>query len=256
MRDKVQYGLGPLPWALAKPNGKTSSLPKSALINTLEKDVPLVHLLPENTVKIFDAIVLIQQRPTSLETFGDVSDFILAKIMHHHARISCLVSDQYNQWSIKDPERTDQGEVRYTTNRRNQSIPAQFRKNLHNSNNTLELIEFLIDDWVKDINITDILKDKELYVTVRDRAYRIFCRNGIPFKEIEQELCLSQEEADTKFFLARSFIISLGFESAGIVTNDTDILVFDLTIRRNLQANCALRCWETQSVSSILVRLS
>ena len=58
----------------------------------------------------------------------------------------------------------------------------------------------MIDDWVKDINITDILKDRELYVTVRDRAYRIFCRNGIPFKEIEQELCLSQEEADTKFF--------------------------------------------------------
>ena len=97
MRDKVQYELGPLPWALAKPNGKTSSLPKSALINIFEKEVPLVHLLPENTVKIFDAIVLIQQRPTSLETFGDVSDFILAKIMHHHARITCLVCDQYNQ---------------------------------------------------------------------------------------------------------------------------------------------------------------
>ena len=97
MRDKVQYELGPLPWALAKPNGKTSKLPKSALINIFEKEVPLVHSLPENTVKIFDVIVLIQQRPTSLETFGDVSDFILAKIMHHHARITCLVCDQYNQ---------------------------------------------------------------------------------------------------------------------------------------------------------------
>ena len=64
--------------------------------------------------------------------------------------------------------------------------PYQYNleKNLHNSNNTLELIEVLIDDWAKDINITDILKDIELHVTVRDRAYRIFCRNGIPFKEI------------------------------------------------------------------------
>ena len=34
----VQYELGPLPWALAKPNGKMSNSPKSTLINTFEKD--------------------------------------------------------------------------------------------------------------------------------------------------------------------------------------------------------------------------
>ena len=53
--------------------------------------------------------------------------------------------------------------------------------------------------------------------------YRIFCRNGISFKEIEQELCSSQEEADTKMFLSASFIMYLAFESVCIVTNDTDI---------------------------------
>ena len=171
-------------------------------------------------------MVLTQQLPSGLETFGDISDFILAKIMHHHATITCLVSDQYDQQSIKDLERTDlaaEGEVRYTAKRRNQSIPAQFRKYLHNSNKKLELIDFLINDWAKNINTTDILKDKELYVAVRDRAYRIFCRNGIPFEEIEQELCSSQE-ADTKIFLSASFIMSLGFESVCIVTNDTGIL--------------------------------
>ena len=93
----VQYELGPLSWALAKPNGRMRSSPKSALINTFDKEVPLVHLSPENTVKIFDAMVLIQQLPTSLEIFGDISDFILAKIMHHHAKITCWVSDQYDQ---------------------------------------------------------------------------------------------------------------------------------------------------------------
>lgn len=75
-------------------------------------------------------MVLIQQLPISLETRGDVSDFILAKIMHHHAWIICLVSDQYDQQSIKDLERTDraaEGEVRYTANHRNQSIPVQCR---------------------------------------------------------------------------------------------------------------------------------
>ena len=105
-----------------------------------------------------------------------------------------------------------EGEVGYTANRRNQSIPVQFRKSLHNSNNKLELIEFLI-------NTPDILKDKELYVTV------CYCpRNSIPFKQIEQELCSIQEEADTKIFLSASFNMSVGFESVCIVTNDTDIL--------------------------------
>ena len=94
-------------------------------------------------------MVLIHQLPTSLETFGDIPDFVLAKMMHHHARITCFVGDRYHQQSIKDLERTDraaEGEVRCTTNRRNQSIPVKFRKYLHNSNNKLELIEFLIDD--------------------------------------------------------------------------------------------------------------
>ena len=101
MRDVEQHDLSPLPWALVKLNGKIRSSTKSALINTFEKEVPLVHLLPENTVKMFDAMVLIQQLSTSLETFGGISDFILTKIMHHHTRITCLVSDQYDLQSIK-----------------------------------------------------------------------------------------------------------------------------------------------------------
>ena len=53
-------------------------------------------------------MVLIQQLSLSLEIFGDISDFILEKILYHHFRVTCLVSDQYKQQSIKDLERTDQ----------------------------------------------------------------------------------------------------------------------------------------------------
>ena len=77
MRDIVRYKCGPLPWALAKLNGKTRSSPKNTLINTFVREVLLVHSLPENTIKIFDAMVLIQQLPTSLETSGSIYDFIL-----------------------------------------------------------------------------------------------------------------------------------------------------------------------------------
>ena len=89
-------------------------------------------------------MVLTQQVHTSLETFGDISDFILAKVMHHYPRITCLVSDQYGRQSIKGLERTDRAaevEIRYTADCRNQSIPVQFRKYLHTSNNKLEFFD-------------------------------------------------------------------------------------------------------------------
>ena len=60
MKGIVQYKLRPLPSAQAKPNGKTRSSAKNTLIYTLVKESPLVHSLSQNTIKIFDAIVLIQ----------------------------------------------------------------------------------------------------------------------------------------------------------------------------------------------------
>ena len=69
----------------------------------------------------------------------------------------------------------------------------------------------------------DILKDRELHVTARDKANKTFCRNVIPFKEIEQGLCLIQEEVNLKMFLSASFIMYRTFESICIVTSDADI---------------------------------
>ena len=82
----------------------------------------------------------------------------------------------------------------------------------------------------KNINTTDALKDKELYFTVRDRAIGSFAEMVFHLKS------LSQEEADTKMFLAGSFIMSIGFESVFIVTNDTDILAL---------VSYTETCWQT-----------
>ena len=98
----------------------------------------------------------------------------------------------------------------------------QFRKYLHGSNNKLELIEFLIDDLSNYINTLDILKDREFSVTVQDKAYDIFCRNIVLFKEMKQDLCGNQEETDNKMFLSASYTMYLVFESVCIVSHDTD----------------------------------
>ena len=53
MRDTVKYELGPVPWALAKPNGEMWSTPKSKINKDIEKETPLTTSLPENTVRVF-----------------------------------------------------------------------------------------------------------------------------------------------------------------------------------------------------------
>ena len=66
MRDIVEYELGPIPRALARHNGQIWSTPKSKIVKDIEK---------ENTVRVFDAMVLIQARAcnfTKKETLAQV----------------------------------------------------------------------------------------------------------------------------------------------------------------------------------------
>ena len=67
----MEYELGPVPWVLAKPKGEMWSTPKSKIIKDIEKEFPLNTSLPGNTVRVFDAMVLIQQLPEGVNTFGD-----------------------------------------------------------------------------------------------------------------------------------------------------------------------------------------
>ena len=114
-------------------------------------------------MKIFDAVVLIQHLPSGLETFGEDSDYILVQITMHKARAICLVSDKYDPISIKYLERTDraaESQVRYTARRRDQPVPVQFRKYLHNSSNKLELIDFLVDEWFTCFSTVNVITDR------------------------------------------------------------------------------------------------
>ena len=105
MRDIVEYELRPVLWALAKPNGEMWSTAKSKIIKNIEKEIPITTSLPENTVRVFDAMVLIQQLAEGFNTFGDVSDHGLSRITKNTSRCFFLVSDQYDPASIKSLER-------------------------------------------------------------------------------------------------------------------------------------------------------
>ena len=72
---------------------KFGVLPKAKLSKTSKKIFHLPPVYLKNTVRVFDAMVLTQQLPKGVSTFGDVSDHILNRITKNISRCVFLVSD-------------------------------------------------------------------------------------------------------------------------------------------------------------------
>ena len=72
-------------------------------------------------------------------------------------------------------------------------------------------MDFFVSDSSGILHSAECIGDKEIFVTVRNDGYKIFCSD--------------QEEADTKMFLCAAFASTLAFNSVCIVTIDTNILI-------------------------------
>ena len=120
-------------------------------------------------------MVLFQRLPT-LTTFGDISDYILQKLLHSDSTYSFLVTDQYLQQSIKSIERERRsatGSMRVIITRREQHTPKQFQKFLYNPDNKIDLVKFLKDDWTNNKDHILQLQEKSIFVTCEDKGYCI-----------------------------------------------------------------------------------
>ena len=204
----------------------------------MEPSIPHVQSIPQNTVGIFDTMVLLRKLPPGLQTFGEISSYILEKITKGTARIVFFVTDHYLPYSIKAMERerrSNSGTIRIAVLRRDQTEPKQFSKFLGSSENKSSLIKFLYDDWSTNNIHSRKLSDKELFMTIGNQAHCITSvRGGMKSVPVD-ELCSHQEEADTKMFLCASFASSLGIDNVKI---DTDVFVLSLYYQPIL--NCSI----------------
>ena len=77
------YELSPTPLSLSSPDSLTSlqKTAKSELFKHLKPSIEKITDIPSNTPKVYDAMVLFQKLPPTLMTFGDISDYMLIKIM-------------------------------------------------------------------------------------------------------------------------------------------------------------------------------
>ena len=60
-------------------------------------------MIPMNTPKIYDGMVLFQKLPATLSTFGDISDFLINKIVKGSCRV-CFFCDRLLSTKVSGKE--------------------------------------------------------------------------------------------------------------------------------------------------------
>ena len=90
--------------------------------------------------------------------------------------------------------------------RRDQRVPKQFNKVLRLSQNKIDLVKFLIEDFSSNEKYCRLFEGNERNVTLEDRAFKISSHRGQLSKAYVEELSSHQEEADTKMFMAAHFV--------------------------------------------------
>ena len=182
LKEVLTYELGPLPLSISNYDGTLRKTQKSKLFQHLKSSIVTCVTIPENCPQIFDGMVLLQKLPKILKTFGDISDYILRKLLHGSTRVAFFVTDYYLEDSIKSMERDSRsayGKIRMKVMRRQQKLPKQRKKFLQNSENKLDLIDFLWHDWATNLKHSHQLDGKELYMTIRDEAHCISSVHGL-----------------------------------------------------------------------------
>ena len=103
MRDILKFELSVFPLSLATSEGNLNKTVKSKLFQTLQDKIERRHERLATNPNIFDGMVLLQKTPT-LQTFGDLSAYLLQKLIEGQSRVAYFVTDQYFQQSIKSLE--------------------------------------------------------------------------------------------------------------------------------------------------------
>ena len=94
-------------------------------------------------------MTVFQTLPPTLVAFGDISDYILRKVMKTPSRLSFFITDHYLEDLVKSLKRRcrpDIGLIRMKASKRDQRVPKQFNKFLRLSLNKIGMVKYLIED--------------------------------------------------------------------------------------------------------------
>ena len=122
-------------------------------------------------------MVLIQQMDNKeLLTFGDLSKYLLKRIVAVTSNIIYFATDQYYKGSIKSFERARRGEMganRMKVERRNQNRSKQWKKILTDPKNKLEFIRYFLDDWRSQFQLNHYFLNRTIFFNLESNFFKL-----------------------------------------------------------------------------------
>ena len=122
--------------------------------------------------------------------FGKISECCLRLICNYQSQRIDIVFNRYESPSIKDSERDSRQcdrETSYEIVCPLQKRPNDFMNALKQYNFKETFVEFLVENWENDL-YSDIVRDKQVYITSKERCYSFHNVNGKLKKNEEHQL--------------------------------------------------------------------
>ena len=93
----------------------------------------------------------------------------------------------------------------------------------------------MVNEWASQKYLGK-LSEKELFVTSRDKYYKIYVRNSEILSEIVLALECTQEETDTRLLLHANHAAVSGYEKVVIKFSDSDLEVISVALQHKIAA--------------------
>ena len=168
------------------------------------------------------------------KTFSELAMQVLNVLLNYGLNSTRIdfVGDRYPVVSIKNAERRKRakgGSLSIASIKGCQTCPRQWQRVLSDSYNKEKLISFLVNEWASQKYLGK-LSEKELFVTSRDKCYKIYVRNSEILSEIVLALECTQEEADTRLLLHANHAAVSEDEKVVIKSSDSDVEVISIAL--------------------------
>ena len=168
--EMLSYCLGPCPLSLATAAGNICKTTKSKVFESEFPDCTIdADSVPANSTVLLEAVAVLQSTVAIPETYGELADNILARILAIARKFKAsrldFVADRYQQLSIKHAEReklASHSASNVCIYGRDQ-VFKPWKKFISSGRNKENLVAFLLDCWSK-MN-GDFLEEIQLYVT-------------------------------------------------------------------------------------------
>ena len=197
----LSFPLGPMPWPLSTADGTPVKTDKAKLLHLLAKDVQTAERPSrDSNIYIIDGNAMYQAQTNIPDNFGGLAETLFDQFPKE-ARVD-FVTDSYYPYSVKGLERSRRGSgTVHLIKGSSTKVPRNRKTFLSNDENKQNLTKFLLDEWKQDKYATK-LKGRQIMFVCGDHCTCLLSADGLTtLSESVEELCSTQEEADTKIDL-------------------------------------------------------